>query len=149
LAWPGDIMINKALLEVYSYKGSGFKPLVVYKSWRVAVLNYMGALELENIDSVERHPETDEVFILTCGAGVLFLGEGDPKVRKLYAQIMERGVLYNVKPHTWHTVELTRDASVLIMENADTSKENSEYCNLTPELKQFIRRNGLNKNPPT
>ncbi len=136
-------MINKELLEVYSYKGDGFKPLVVYKSWRVAVLNYINELKPENIVRVERHPETDEVFILTRGAGVLFVGKGEPEVKKLYAQAMEEGVIYNVKPHTWHTIELTRDASVLIVENADTGEKNSQYSDLSLELKEFIRRNGL------
>ncbi len=138
-------MIKKELLEVYSYKGDGFKPLVVYKSWRVAILNFIDELEPENIGRVERHPETDEVFVLTRGEGVLFVGEGKPEVKKLYPQVMEEGVIYNVKPQTWHTIELTRDASVLIVENADTGEKNSEYCDLSPELKQFIRSNGLKK----
>jgi ureidoglycolate hydrolase len=138
-------MIKKELLEVYSYKGDGFKPLVVYKSWRVAILNFIDELEPENIGRVERHPETDEVFVLTRGEGVLFVGEGEPEVKKLFPQVMEQGVIYNVKPHTWHTIELDRDASVLIVENADTGEKNSEYCDLSPELKQFIRSNSLKK----
>lgn len=138
-------MIKKELLEVYSYQGDGFKPLVVYKSWRVAILNFTNELEPENINRVERHPETDEVFVLTRGMGVLFVGEGEPEIMKLYPQVMEQDVIYNVKPHTWHTIELSRDASVLIVENADTGENNSEYCDLLPELKQFIRNNGLKK----
>ena len=149
MAWSGDSMIDKALLEVYSFNGAGFKPLVIYKTWRVAVLNFMEALESENIHSVERHPETDEVFILTRGEGVLFLGEGEPQVRKLYAQVMEQDVIYNVKPRTWHAIELTRDASVLIMENSDTNEKNSEYCDLSSVLRQYIRENGLSKNHNT
>ena len=134
-------MIDKELLEVCSYNGSGFKPLVVYKSWRVAVLNYMENLEPENIHSVERHPETDEIFVLIHGVGTLFLGEGKTGVRKLYSQVMKPGVVYNVKPHTWHTVVLSKDASVLIIENADTNKKNSEYCELSSEHRQFIQEN--------
>jgi ureidoglycolate hydrolase len=138
-------MINKELLEVYSYNEEGFKPLVVYKSWRVAVLNYIDELEPENIRRVERHPETDEVFVLMRGEGVLFVGEGEPEVKKLYSQAMKQGVIYNVKPHTWHTIELTRDASVLIVENADTGEKNSQYSDLSPELQKFIRSNGIKK----
>lgn len=136
-------MIRKELLEEFTYKEEGFKPLVIYKSWRVAVLNYINETDPARIGRVERHPETDEVFVLMRGAGVLFVGEGEPAVKKLYAQKMEPGVIYNVKPRTWHTVDLSRDASVLIVENADTGEKNSEYCKLSGELNEFIQVNGL------
>jgi ureidoglycolate hydrolase len=136
-------MINKELLEEHSYNGEGFKPLVVYKTWRVAFLNYINELESENISRVERHPETDEVFVLMRGGGVLFIGEGEPEVKRLFPQIMEQGVIYNVKPLTWHTIVLTRDATVLIVENSDTSEKNSQYSDLSTELKEFIQNNGL------
>jgi hypothetical protein len=132
-------MIDKKLMEEYVYSGIGFKPLVVYKSWRVAVLNYIDEIQPENIHKMERHPETDEVFFLIHGSGILFLGEGEPEVKKLYAQKMTPGVIYNVKPFTWHTVVLSQDASVLIVENADTNESNSEYCELNNEQREFIQ----------
>lgn len=126
-------------MEEYAYTGIGFKPLVVYKSWRVAILNYIDEIKPENIHRMERHPETDEVFLLIHGGGILFLGEGEPEVKKLYAKKMTPGVIYNVKPHTWHTVVLSQDASVLIVENADTKEANSEYCELDNEQREYIQ----------
>jgi hypothetical protein len=46
---------------------------------------------------------------------------------------MEPGKAYNIKKSTWHTVTLSPDGAILLVENMDTSKENSNYSPLTPE----------------
>jgi hypothetical protein len=46
--------------------------------------------------------------------------------------------LYNVKRDVWHTVLLSRDASILIVENRNTGEVNSEYCQLTDEFKKQV-----------
>jgi ureidoglycolate hydrolase len=131
-------MIDEKLLEVRSYMGEGFQPLVYFNSWRVAVLNYLDDIHPTKIEMMERHPETDEVFVLTRGESILFLGKGELGIEEIYFQVMEPGVIYNVKPQTWHTVVLSRNASVLIVENADTGEHNSQYTKLKPEHCQFI-----------
>lgn len=130
--------MGEELLEIREYTGEGFQPLVYFGTWRVAVLNYIEDLHPAKIDTLERHPETDEVFVLTRGLGILFLGEGETQVANLYPQVMEEGKIYNVKPYTWHTIVLSRDASVLIVENGDTSEDKSEYFSLKPEQRRFI-----------
>ena len=132
-------MIDEKLVEVRAYTGEGFLPLVYFKSWRVAVLNYIDEIHPARIDRVERHPETDEVFVLMCGQGILFVGEGEKEAEEIQAQVMKPGIVYNVKPQTWHTVVLSREASVLIVENADTGEHNSQYARLSPEQCRFIR----------
>jgi ureidoglycolate hydrolase len=138
-------MMDEKLVEVHTYTENGFKPLVFFNSWRVAVLNYIDELEPANIHRVERHPETDEVFVLLRGKGILFAGGGESEIEKLFAQEMEPGIIYNVKPRTWHTVVLSQDASVLIVENADTGEQNSQFCELRPEQRQFIMERALQK----
>ena len=56
----------------------------------------------------------------------------------IYSQVMEYGKVYNVKRSTWHTILLSRDASVLLVENKDTGKHNSEYLQLLPEQRHPI-----------
>jgi hypothetical protein len=48
------------------------------------------------------------------------------------------GKIYNVKRGIWHAVVLSRDGSVLIVENRNTSKENSNYSMLKPEQRRVI-----------
>lgn len=130
--------MDEKLLEIREFTGIGYKPLIDYGTWRVAILRYIDELIPERIERVERHNETDEVFVLLAGQAVLFLGEGDPKVVALHPQVMEPGKMYNVKRGAWHTNVLSRDASILLVENRDTGTGNSDYAPLNAELRKFI-----------
>ena len=123
--------MDESMLEIREYLGEGYKPLIDYGEWRVAILRYLDGMQPDRIDQMERHTETDEVFVLLCGQGVLILGGTGMQIEGVYPQVMEQGKLYNVKRNAWHTILLSRDASVLLVENNDTSEQNSEYAFLS------------------
>ncbi len=125
--------MDETMLEIRDYQGEGYQPLVDYGDWRVAILRFLDGLQPDQIDQMERHTETDEVFILLRGQGVLILGGTGLQIEAIYPQVMERGTLYNVKRNAWHTILLSQDASVLLVENNDTGKHNSEYAYLTAD----------------
>jgi hypothetical protein len=54
-------------LEVYEWSEDGYKPLVFSHDWQAAILNWEPIFDLEKIGEVERHNQTDEVFVLTKG----------------------------------------------------------------------------------
>ena len=130
--------MDETLLEIRDYQGEGYMPLLDYGDWRVAILRFLDGLQPERIDSMERHTETDEVFVLLRGQGVLIIGGSGARVGEICLQVMEQGVLYNVKRNAWHTILLSRDASVLLVENRDTGERNSEYSCLSPEHRRLI-----------
>jgi hypothetical protein len=130
--------MDENLVEVRNYDGGGFKPLVYFGDWRVAVLNYTDDVHPDNNKTMERHMETDEVFVLTRGRGILLSGGNGPQLDMLCSQGMEIGVIYNVRRGTWHTILLSRDASVLIVEQADTGESNSEYVPLSDEFHRQV-----------
>ncbi len=132
-------MIDETLLEVRDYDGKGYQPLVDFGAWRVALLRHLDELNPDHINSMERHIETDEVFVLVEGKAILFLGGNHPAVNKIYTQAMEIGKIYNIKRNTWHTAALSQDAKIVLVENCDTSEQNSEYTFLSPEHLQTIR----------
>ena len=101
-------MIPERMLEVRTHNGEGYKPLVDFKSWRVALMNFKEDFRPERIQILERHPETDEVFVLLRGQVLMILAEGEGGVQELHFQVMEAGSLYNVKPTCWHAVNLIR-----------------------------------------
>jgi hypothetical protein len=117
--------INESLLEIREYTGEGYSPVIDYSAWRVAILNYHDELLPHHITAMQRHDETDEVFVLLRGRCILFIGAGDETVHSIYAQDMEPLKLYNVKKSAWHTHTLSQDAMVLIVENRDTTAQNS------------------------
>jgi hypothetical protein len=130
--------MDEKLLEIREFKGIGYKPLVDYGTWRVAILRYIDELIPERIERIEYHNETDEVFVLLAGQAVLFLGEGETEVIKLHAQVMEPEKLYNVKRGIWHLVVLSLDASILLVENCDTGAANSTSVPLSIDLRKII-----------
>ena len=108
-------------IEIKEYEGAGYQEQIDFNGWRVAIANYMPSLEEENLNFLERHLKTDEVFVLIDGTAGLLVG----KDRKRY--VMEKGKLYNITCGTWHRVFMTENAKVVIVENTDTGKENTEY----------------------
>jgi ureidoglycolate hydrolase len=130
--------MDQNYIEIKEHIDEGYKPLVDYGDWRVAVLRYIDDLQPDQIKEMERHTKTDEVFVLFHGLGVLLVGGMGPHVDTIYPQILEFGKLYNVKRNVWHTILLSRDASVLLVENRNTSRLNSEYTSLTREMRDLI-----------
>lgn len=132
--------IEQKLLDIKTYSEEGYRPVIDYDSWRVAVLNYCDELLPENITKFQRHDETDEVFVLLKGSCILFIGEGDEEITEIHAQSMEPLKLYNVKKSVWHSHSLSQEAMVLIVENRDTTDANSPEIKLNRKQRnQLIR----------
>lgn len=132
------MFVGEKLLEVRDHDKAGYLPVIDYGAWRVAILNYSDELQAENLTAMQRHNETDEVFVLLRGRCILFLGEGIESVTAVYAADMQPYKIYNVKKAVWHTHTLSRDAMVLIVENRDTTYDNSPFCPLTEDQRQTI-----------
>jgi hypothetical protein len=61
-------------IEVLDYSGPNYKALTAFGSWRVAFLNHGDKFAPERPERLERHMETDEVFVLLDGSATLFEG---------------------------------------------------------------------------
>lgn len=130
--------ISESLLEIREHHGPDYKPLIDYHSWRVALMNYTADLLPEKISRMQKHTETDEVFVLLAGHCILFLGEGDDRAACIHAVDMEPFKLYDVKKNCWHSHTFSEDAKVLIVENHDTVESNSPFTSLTTEQQKEI-----------
>lgn len=130
--------MNPNLLEISDYTGEGYRPLIDYGQWRVAILRYIDELLPENIGKMQRHDETDEVFVLLNGRCILFLGEGEDSVEAIHAADMQPLKLYNVKRGAWHSHTLDEAAMVLIVENRDTTLANSPEIELSADQRQQL-----------
>lgn len=106
-------------IEIFEYDGSDYDRTMSFESWRVAFLNYSERFDI--IDKLERHMLTDEVFILLKGCATLLVGEN----MKEYP--MENNKLYNVKKGVWHAIKVSQDAKIVVVENNNTSRDNTEY----------------------
>ena len=108
-------------LDIYDYNGPDFQVVHSFGAWRVAYLRQSERFTPEGMTQMERHMETDEIFVLLQGKATLLLGE------EIVPQEMEIGKVYNIRKAVWHNILVSEDAKVLVVENTDTVAENSEY----------------------
>ena len=125
-------------LEILEYTGEGYKPVIDFESWRVAILRYIDELERQNITNMQKHMESDEVFALLEGDCTLFIGGNGDEVGEIEAIPLIPLKMFNVKKGTWHTHTLEKNTTVLIVENQNTCDDNSPIQLLTPEQKQKL-----------
>lgn len=109
-------------IEIFECNSNGYCSAFHYGTWRIAFLTF--AERFSNITYLEKHNNTDEIFVLLKGSAVLYIG----KEMRRFA--MEQNKIYNVKCGVWHNIKVSCDAQILIVENDDTSKDNSEYMNV-------------------
>ncbi len=112
-------------IEIIDFPAEDYMPLKDYGAWRVAVLRHCENTNLERISWMQKHMETDEVFALLDGNCTLILaGDGD-KPENYEMVKMEPHKLYNIKSGFWHNHVLDENGEVLIVENRDTTDDNS------------------------
>ncbi len=116
-------------VEIHNWASAGYRPLVFYGDWQVALLNWEPVFDPANLGEIERHDETDEVFVLWQGRGALFVATSEG----ISLVDMEPGVVYNVLRGTWHNLVATRDASWIIVETRDTHLHDTEVRQMTDE----------------
>lgn len=126
-------------VEMIQLRDAGFCPLVDFESWRVGALQFQEKFQRENLCSMQKHEETDEVFVLLQGVCLLFDGGCGEKPERSNAIRLQPLKVYNVKKNTWHTHMLSRDGVALVVENANTRGYNSPNHPLTEEQQEWIR----------
>ena len=131
--------MDEKQLQITSYDGEGYLPLIDFEKWRVAELRYIDELEVDQLKDMQKHDETDEIFVLLTGDFTLFLGGQGDTIGEITAVKLEPLKIYNVKKGTFHTHTPEKNATVLIVENSDTCDDNSPTVKLTKEQKAKIR----------
>ena len=122
------------LLEVKSYEKEGYKPLIYHGDWMMAILNYCpGVDKATRKEEFEKHLNTDEAFALLNGKAILIVASGIDKVEKIHLVPMKKGGFYNVRQGVWHSIAMSKDAKVAIIENRDTDLKDVIHYSLTEE----------------
>lgn len=118
--------MKNQLLDIQAYDGEGIGGATAYGDWQVLLLNYLPRLAPDQISDMQRHTQTDEIFLLLTGHAILFTAEGDSApCGRLYATVLEPGKLYRVPKNVWHSQAMTKDAKIALVENRNTVVENS------------------------
>lgn len=132
------------LVEVGEFFGQGYQPVLDFHGWRVAVLRRREGVTPADFHRVERHNETNEVFILTEGEADMILMDGDETAGSAptdaYVFPMQKNVMYNIQQSVWHHVVLSEDAHIVLVERSNTGQANTDYHELPEAEAGAIRR---------
>lgn len=125
------MIIPKKLVELGEWFEPGYKPVLDFHGWRVAMLRHTDVLDVSGLKQVERHRNTNEVFILSEGEADLILFSGGDSPEEAYVIPMKRSLAYNIPDYVWHHVIMSQDAHVILFERTETSQETSDYADLS------------------
>ena len=103
-------------MEIAEFKGEDFKVMVKSDGWKIGFLRY--SERFSSFGVLERHMKTEESFILLEGSATLYENHEPCEMEKCKVYTIGRGV--------WHHIVVSEDATVMVVENADTSLENTE-----------------------
>ena len=119
-------------IDEYEYRGEGYARQVNGAKWTLATLNYAERFDEKNIVDLERHNLTDETFVLLEGEATLLVGDDGAPCTAVAVQRVSMVPLryYNVRAGIWHNIIVKPGARCLVAENANTSKDNTDYLDL-------------------
>jgi mannose-6-phosphate isomerase-like protein (cupin superfamily) len=120
-------------IKKYEYEGEGLVRVFENEKWTVGIKNWKPANDIANTASLERHNQTDELFVLLAGSCVLlFANEVNGKL-EIEAEKMEPGRVYDIPPTLWHNTVTRKDTKLILIEDSSTGSKNSDVLNLSAE----------------
>jgi len=126
------------MIETYYHAEEGYNPFLIREGWQVAQLNYQPQNSLDNIDMVEVHKVTDEVFILFKGQAVLIAADTVQENITFECVNMKVGVTYNIPAGRWHNIAMSPDTEMIIVEKSNTHKTDCSYLYLEDNDRQRL-----------
>ena len=117
-------------IESYEFSGEGMHRVFENEKWTVGIKNWKPANDITGIDMLERHNQTDELFVLVAGSCTLISAKETPEGLQLSKVVMEPNKVYNIPATLWHNTITTKDTKMILIEDSSTSMENSDILNL-------------------
>lgn len=119
-------------VSVEQFEGEGLKRVVESGDWFVGIKNWKPANDRAHFDCMERHLLTDEVFVLLEGGCTLLVDHSpENQCTDIRCLPMQKNRVYCIHPGVWHNTITTLDAKLILVENRNTSMDNSEVRVLT------------------
>ncbi len=123
----------------YAFAGEGMQRVFENEKWTVGIKNWKPANDVTGIDCLERHNQTDELFVLIEGACTLIYANETDEGIVFDAVRMERDKVYNIPATLWHNTITQKDTKMILIEDSNTSMENSDILNLDAEQIAKVR----------
>ena len=115
----------------YAYEGEGLTRVFENEKWMVGIKNWKPMNDIANINNLERHNETDELFILLNGQCTLLFANETAEGLDIQAVEMEPMKVYNIPRTLWHNTVTRKDTKLALIEDSSTGSANSDNLDLT------------------
>ena len=93
----------------------------------------------DEINRVEVHSQTDEIFVLITGTAVLIAAEVRTDEVSFQTVRMKPGVVYNLPKGVWHNIAMADDAELIIVEKDHTHLNDCLHRPLTSAQEEELR----------
>jgi hypothetical protein len=133
------------MLEIKEYNEDGLATLVNGGGWDVLMLNYLPRLAHGAVTNLHKHTETKESFVLLAGKAMLLTATGKALPEEISGVMLEPLTVYTVEAGAWHGTVMSEDAQILLVENADTTTDNTFRENLTDAQIAWVKQLGEGK----
>ena len=128
-------------IDVKEFSGEGMSRVYENPKWMVGIKNWKPANDITGIDCLERHNETDELFVLLAGHCTLLYANETASGLAIEAVEMEPFKVYNIPARLWHHTVTQKNTKLALIEDSATGMNNSEVRPLTPdEIVQVKKR---------
>ena len=123
----------------YEYEGKGLTRVFENEKWMVGIKNWKPENDISGIDCLERHNETDELFILLNGSCTLLFANETADGLVIGKVDMEPMKVYDIPPSLWHNTVTKADTKLALIEDSATGSANSDVLKLTEDQIKYIR----------
>ncbi len=126
-------------IAVYEFAGEGMQRVFENEKWTVGIKNWKPANDVTGIDCLERHNKTDELFVLVEGACTLAYANETQKGLEFGVVNMKPDKVYNIPATLWHNTITQKDTKMILIEDSNTSMNNSDILELSEDQISKIR----------
>lgn len=123
----------------YAYEGNGLTRVYENEQWLVGIKNWKPENDISGITCLERHNETDELFVLLSGRCALLAATEENGKLSIKAVEMEPGKVYNIPRSLWHNTVTQKDTKLILVEDVRTGAHNSDVLDLSAEQLDAVR----------
>lgn len=115
----------------YAFEGEGMTRVFENEKWTVGIKNWKPMNDIANINNMERHNQSDELFILLNGRCTLLFANETADGLDIQAVEMEPMKVYNIPKTLWHNTVTQKDTKLALIEDSSTGSANSDNLDLT------------------
>ena len=126
-------------IDSFEFTGEGMSRVYENSKWTVGIKNYKPANDIANINCIERHNQTDELFVLLSGSCVLVYATQENGKFIFNALKMEQSKVYSIPQSLWHNTITQSDTKMILIEDSSTGMSNSDVMNLTNDLVEDLK----------